>query len=116
MKKEKGQVSIETLLLAGIIIMLSISTFGYYTRIMDSTIALETIEIEALKQLDAEDNLYFIKEIGYKIDAGTAYFCIMLEPGDDVLNMVDMSAVVVSLTNYEAGALTVTQNSMFNCS
>ena len=94
MKKEKGQVSIEALLLTSIIIMLSLSVFGYYIRIANQTIALETIEIEILKQIDANPGQYFIKAIEYKPGLGCdlasplneTCFCVMLEPADNVLN------------------------------
>ena len=104
MKKEKGQVSIETLLLASIIIMLSISVLGYYTRIMSSTIALETIEVETLKQIDAHPGKCFITAIEYKAEANcdlekplaTTCFCIMLEPEIDILNTANIKNLGVN--------------------
>ena len=124
MKKEKGQVSIETLILAGIIIMLSISVLGYYTKIMGTTIALETIEIETLKQIDAEPGQYFIKAIDNKAEANcdpanslaTICFCIMLDPADPILNIADITNAVVGATSYEEEKISIEQNSLLNCS
>ena len=123
MKKENGQVSIETLLLAGIIIMMSISVLGYYTRIMDSTIALETIEIETLKQIDAEPGKYFIEAIEYKTEAGceplnpdiTTCFCIMLEPAINILDTVEITNAVEDVTNYTPETISITQNNADSC-
>lgn len=126
MKQKKGQVSIETLLLAGIIIMITISILGYYTRIMDSTTAIEVVRIETLKQLDAVDKQYYIVEIDNKLENGcagnassNACFCIMLDPADtqtdDVLVTEKISDVVEELTNYPVGSVVVTQNDKTNC-
>ncbi len=123
MKKEKGQVSIETLLLAGIIIMMSISIFGYYTRIMDSTTAIEVVRVETLKQLDAVEKQYYITEIANKLTnecetgnvVSNACFCIMLNPGDNVLVPSEISDVVEELTNYPVGSVVITQNNKDNC-
>ncbi len=126
MKKEKGQVSIETLLLAGIIIMMSISVLGYYTRIMDSTTAIEIVSIETLKQLDSVDKQYYIVEIDNKLvnecETGNvlsnACFCIMFDPADNVLDpskIAEIAEVVVELTNYSEESVIITQNEKSNC-
>ena len=125
--KKKGQVSIETLLLTSIIIMMSISILGYYTRIMDDTTALEIVEIETLKQIDRKEKQYYLEEIGNKkeneCEAGNVLsnvcFCIMLDPGispvDDILILSDIKDVVVELTNYSDTDVIITQNKMDNC-
>ena len=124
MKQEKGQVSIETLLLTGIIIMLSISVLGYYTKIMDSTTAIEVVKIETLKQLDSVDKQYYIVKINNKLEnecetgnsSSNACFCIMLDPADNVLVPSDIETTVERLTNYPADSVVVTQNDNTNCS
>ncbi len=122
MKKEKGQVSIETLLLASIIIMMSISVLGYYTRIMSPTMALEIIEVETLKQLDATNYQYFIEEIGYKAETSCAggteviCFCIMLDPVDNILDTDAIEEIVENTTGYEPDTVSIVQNNSANCS
>ena len=127
MKQEKGQVSIETLLLAAIIIMMAVSVLGYYTRIMDSTTAIEVVRIETLKQLDSVDKQYYIVEIDNKLvnecetgnPLSSACFCIMLEPADDLADDVlvpsGIEDAVERLTNYPIGSVVVTQNKNTNC-
>ena len=126
MKQKKGQVSIETLLLAGIIIMMAISVLGYYTRIMDSTTAIEVVRVETIKQLDAVEKQYYIIDIDNKLTNGCARnasseacFCIMLDPADspadNVLVPSDIEDVVEKLTNYPAGSVIITQNDSTNC-
>jgi len=123
MKQEKGQVSIETLLLAAIIIMMAVSVLGYYTRIMDSTTAIEVVRVETLKQLDSVDKQYYIVEIGNKLanecetgnPLSNACFCIMLDPADNVLDPSDIASVVEELTNYPVGSVIITQNNNDNC-
>ena len=112
---KKGQMSVEMLLITGIIIMLSISVFSYYTRIMDTTTAMEIIEIETLKQLDAMPEQYFIKAIKYSIGDPTVDFCIELEPNDNVLATNTISDAVVENTGFEPGGITITQNPAGGC-
>ena len=47
--KKRAQVSIEILVLTSAIIMITISVFGYYLQIADTTMAIELLKIEALK-------------------------------------------------------------------
>ena len=107
---KKGQMSIEMLLITGVIIMLSISVFSYYIRIMDSTTAMEIIEMETLQQIDAMPEQYFIKAINYTIGL-TVDFCIELEPNDNVVATNIISDAVVENTGFEPGDITITQGS-----
>jgi hypothetical protein len=114
-----GQVSIEILLITGVVIMLSIGTMGYYTRIMDTTTAMEIIEIEALRQIDAMQGQYFIKAIDYKVDGSSPpigiYFCIELEPGMAGLDTAAIQAEVEGKTGFGTGTVSVTENTPTNC-
>ena len=121
MRKEKGQVSIETLLLAAIIIMMAVSVLGYYTRIMPSTIALETIRIETLKQIDNEEVKYILKNpnnddvIQYTITGNEVDFCIFTEPAGNFLDTEAIKIKVEKNTIFEMANMTVCQNSGCPC-
>jgi len=78
-----GQVSIEILLLAGIIIMMTVSVFSYYTQIRDSTLAMQLIKIKVLKTIDELEEDYVLEEIAYKLGAppgGRTKFCVSTSP------------------------------------
>ena len=118
---KKGQVSIELLLIVGVVIMLSLGAFGYYTRIMDTTTAMEIIKIETLRQIDAMPEQYFIKAIGHKIDSSSppigVYFCIELEPEPvpAILNTTIIEDAVESKTGFAIETVSVTENTPTNC-
>lgn len=116
---KKGQVGIEVLLLTAVIIMICISIFGYYIGIMDTTTAMEMIEVETLRQLDAKPGQYFIKAIDYKLDDSSppirAYFCIELEPGPAGLDTSGIQAVVEGATGFAAGSTSISENTPADC-
>jgi hypothetical protein len=116
---KKGQMSVEILLITGVIIIISIGVFSYYTRIMDTTTAMEIIEIETLRQLDANQGQYFMEPIGYKIDGSIppigVYFCIELTPGPAGLDTGIIEDAVESKTGFASGTVSVTENTPINC-
>ena len=112
---KKGQMSIEMLLITSIIIMLSIGVFSYYTRTMDTTTAMEIIEIETLRQIDAKQGQYFMGPIGYKVDETGVYFCIEMEPGPAGLDTTAIEDAVEDDTGFAAGTVSVTENTPAKC-
>ncbi len=80
--KKKAQVSIEILLLTGIIILISVSVFSYYTRIKDSTLGIELIKIRGLERIEEMGPLMIMEKIDYKIDTDLdiVFFCIFTDP------------------------------------
>jgi len=78
---EKGQVSIETLLLAAVVLMISITVLSYYAQIKDSTTAMQLLKVEALKKVDETQGLTVIEKIDYKIAGGQIDLCLFTDPG-----------------------------------
>ena len=60
-----GQVSIEALLLALIILTMSIAVLSYYTSIQNSSTAMELLKAHVLGQLGGLDGAAFIEKIDY---------------------------------------------------
>jgi len=80
----KGQVSIEILLIAGIVIMISMSVFSNYTQIRQSTLAMQFLKVEAIKAIDANPEQLIIEKIDYKIADNDLDICIFtLPPGTE---------------------------------
>lgn len=85
---EKGQVSIEILLIAGVIIMMSMAAFGYYTSIRQSTLALELLKVEALRAIDEKgENVVIAKiDFGYPSNnSNVMHICIDFDPDESLL-------------------------------
>ncbi len=82
--RKRAQVSIEILVLTSVVIILSLTVFGYYTQIMDSTTAMQLLKVEALKHVEKAEEPTIIEKIEYKIDAATGAvdFCLFTNPGD----------------------------------
>lgn len=120
---KKGQMSIEVLLITGIIIMMSISVFSYYTRIMDTTTAMQIIEIETLKQIDAMPEQYFIKVIKYSIGDPIVDFCIDIEPNTGTLYTEPtktlyaeaLKKAIAENTAFEEATIGITLNPVGGC-
>lgn len=119
---KKGQMSIEMLLITSIIIMLSIGVFSYYTGMMDATTAMEIIEIETLRQIDAKPEQYFIKAISYTTGT-TTDFCIEIEPKTGTL-YTDPTATyytdtikeaIIGNTAFEEATIEITLNPPPGC-
>ena len=78
----KAQVSIEILLLAGIIIFLSMFVFSYYTRINETTFAMELTKVEVLGWIEAENKgvNHIIEKIDYSLNGNNVDLCIFTLP------------------------------------
>jgi len=113
--KEKGQVSIEILLIAGIVILLSVTVFGYYLSVRDSTTGMQVLKVAVLKQIDVEPKLYTMEKIEYKIDqtAGTVTFCVFTKPDAPAalpLNTAAVETLIEDSTAWEPGQVIVSHN------
>jgi hypothetical protein len=113
--KKRAQVSIEILLIAGIIMLLSVSVFSYYTRIRDSTVAMELIKIKALRQIEEMETLAIVEKIDYRIDrlADTVIFCVSTDPEDPIWDAVEEDALeqtVEDATGFSEGSVDILQN------
>jgi len=69
--REKGQVSLETLVLAMIILIFSTSVLSHYTQISDTTMAMYLLDTETLKEIDRAGEVVVKEGIEYKIDGAT---------------------------------------------
>lgn len=103
--KKKAQVSIEILLLASIILLISLSVFSYYTRIRDSTIGIELIKVRGLERIEEMEKLMIIEKIDYKIDnvADTVFFCIFTDPDEllwDAGEELALEQTIVDVTGF----------------
>jgi hypothetical protein len=106
--KKKAQVSIEILLLASIILLISVSVFSYYTSIRDSTIGIELIKVRGLEQIEDPEiieGLMIIEKIDYKIDTmlDTVFFCIFTDPDDTLWDADEellLEQEIVDLTGF----------------
>lgn len=87
---ERGQVSIEILLLAAVILTIGIVVLSYYSQIKDSTTSLQLLKVETLRLLDGKQEQFTMQEMKYKIAGGNVHFCISTKPLDiDSDNMED---------------------------
>ena len=103
--KKKAQVSIEILLLAGIIILISVSVFSYYTRIKDSTLGIELIKVRGLERIEEMEGLMIMEKIDYKIDTelDTVFFCVFTDPEEPLWDADEELALeqeIVDLTGF----------------
>jgi len=108
---ERGQVSIEILLLAAVIIAMSIAVFMYYISIMDTTTALQVIKVAALKQVSESDELFTIERVEYKTSGtGNVIFCITTKPTSANLDLGAIETAVVDRTSFEAANISIELN------
>jgi hypothetical protein len=112
--KQKGQVSIEALLLAAVIIFMGVSVFGYYIQIKDSTTGMEAAKIEALRQVSQAGQKVTIERIEYKYSpaVGTDIrFCIFYEAEAGFsFDQGKLRNEIASLTAFEAAAIEIQEN------
>lgn len=86
MPGNKAQVSIEILLLAGIVIFLSVTVFSFYTRISETTTAVELTKVELLRWIDEEQGgSHSICNIEYTITGDSVDWCVFTEPKSPAL-------------------------------
>jgi len=99
----KGQVSIEILLIAAVVIAMSLAVFSYYIQIRDTTNALQVMKLEALDQIAESEQEFTIEKLDYKIsEDGQADFCIFTDPADaGPLNKVKIEAAIALRTSFE---------------
>ena len=123
MKSKKGQVSLETLLLAAVIIMISTGIFSQYLQIMDTTLAMQATKLETLKQIEAEDTPHFIEIIEYKVNnippPSTITLCISTLPGNPNQMTLDQNPIkqrVAAITSFEEADITISHNNSNPCS
>jgi len=78
----KGQVSLEILLLASVIIFFSLAVFSYYNQVRDSTVGMQAAKVETLRQIDEVPGLYTMESLEYTINIalGEVTFCIFTNP------------------------------------
>ena len=95
--REKGQVSLEMLLLAAIILLFSVGVISYYTQISDSTMALYLLDTETLKEIDEAGEIVVKEGIEYKIDTATdtLELCLFTKSvsGNDLLDAADITRI-----------------------
>ena len=113
--EKKGQVSIEILLLALIIMAISVAVFSYYTQIMSTTNALQTLKIAALDKIAESDQEFVISSVEYKLwGAGVVDFCIFTTwdgTGQDPLTNDDEIKDAIALrTGFDASNIIVFHN------
>ena len=113
--EKKGQVSIEILLLALIVIAISVAVFSYYTQIMSITNALQSLKIAALDKIAESDQEFVITNVEYKLDgAGGVDFCIFTTwngTGQDPLTSDNGIKDAIALrTGFEVGDIDIYHN------
>jgi len=91
--EERGQVSIEALVLAGVIILMSMAVFSYYIQIKGSGEALQLLKIEALKKIDSIDEDLTLGKISYAVNGSAITLCLFTNDGSDVWDATEAAAV-----------------------
>lgn len=78
--ENKGQLSMEVLIITVAIFALSISVLGYYFAEQDTTTAMAIAKSETLAFLSEQDGFYYIKGITYSRTTDTIALTIDIEP------------------------------------
>ncbi len=112
--KQKGQVSIEALILTAVVILMSISVFGYYIQIKDSTTGMEAAKIEALRQISQAGQKATLERIEYKYDPGPGIgirFCFFYEAeAGFAFDQSKLKSEIASLTAFNSTGIEIQEN------
>ncbi len=106
--REKGQVSLEMLVLALVILLFSTSVLSHYTQISDTTMALYLLDTETLKEIDRAGELFVKEEIDYKINdtTGDLELCLFTR-SESGANLIAVPGDIEDLIEDRTGFTTV---------
>jgi hypothetical protein len=95
--RAKGQVSLEMLMLALVILLFSASVLSYYTQISNSTMAMYLLDIEVLKEIDRTGEVVVKEGIEYRIDTATSTLDLCLftksTSGNNLLSVAKIASI-----------------------
>ena len=95
--REEGQISLEMLLLALVILLLSASILSYYIQIGDSSMAMYLLDTETLKAIDEANEVVVKEGMEYRIDnaASSLELCLFTRStsGNPLLNAAERANI-----------------------